>query len=225
MTRVIRWFLERRLRAVERTQGISLAYLRGMLRVSPPHFLAFMKVMPLARFRRALPAEAYHLARIVTARHEDCGTWMTMEVHLATRAGVSAALIHTILDEAPCALPSDLAEVYFSHRLWRPAVVKRISGARPSFVATVKSASSSFPWRSPSPACSRPSRMPWAMPLPVCPVTRRSVRWIVTGKARTRSTTSVISSHSPATGDPILLRPSPPDICSVVCKIRHRPVP
>ncbi|MCP9455478.1 MAG: hypothetical protein NNA18_05140 [Nitrospira sp.] len=137
MTRVIRWLLERRLRAVERAQGISLAYLRGMLRVLPPHFLAFMKVMPLARFRRALPAEAYHLARIVTARHEDCGTWMTMEVHLATRAGVSAALIHTILDEAPCALPADWAEVYFfaeavatgsgEEDTWREAIFRRSS--------------------------------------------------------------------------------------------------
>ena len=97
MTRVIRWFLERRLRAVERAQGISLTYLRGILRVSPPHFLAFMKVMPLARFRCALPPEAYHLARIVTARHEDCGAWVPMEVHLAQRAGVSAALLQTIL--------------------------------------------------------------------------------------------------------------------------------
>jgi hypothetical protein len=135
MTLVIRWFLERRLRAVERAQGISLAYLRCILRVSLPHFLAFIKVMPLARFRRALPPEAYHLARIVTARHEDCGTWMTMEVHLATRAGVSAALIHTILDEAPCALPSDLAEVYFfaqavatgsgEEDIWREAIFRR----------------------------------------------------------------------------------------------------
>lgn len=135
MTRVVRWFLGRQLRAVERAQGISLAYLRGILRVSPPHFLAFMKVMPLAGFRRALSPEAYHLARIVTARHEDCGTWMAMEVHLATQAGVSAALIHTILDEAPCALPADLAEVYFfaqavatgsgEEDLWREAIFRR----------------------------------------------------------------------------------------------------
>jgi len=135
MTRMIRWFLERRLRAAERAQGISLAYLRGMLRVSPPHFLAFMKVQPLAGFRQALPPEAYHLARIVTARHEDCGTWMAMEVRLATQAGVSAALIHTILDEAPCALPSDLAEVYFfaqavatgsgEEDTWREAIFRR----------------------------------------------------------------------------------------------------
>jgi alkylhydroperoxidase family enzyme len=137
MTRVIRWFLERRLRAVERAQGISLAYLRGILRVSLPHFLAFIKVMPLARFRRALPPEAYHLARIVTARHEDCGTWMAMEVHLATRAVVDAALIHAILDEAPCALPLDLAEVYFfaqavatgsgEEDTWREAILRRYS--------------------------------------------------------------------------------------------------
>lgn len=135
MIRVIRWFLERRLRAAERAQGISLAYLRGILRVSLPHFFAFIKVMPLARFRRALSPEAYHLARIVTARHEDYGTWMAMEVHLAKQAGVSAALINTLLDEAPCALSSELAEVYFfaeavvtgsgEEDIWREAIFRR----------------------------------------------------------------------------------------------------
>lgn len=113
MIPVIRWLVEKRLRAVEHEQGVPLACLRHILRVLPPHFLKFMKMMPLARFRRALPLEAYHIARIVTASHEDCGTCLQMEVHLAKQAGVSAALLHTILDEAPCALPSDLAEVYF----------------------------------------------------------------------------------------------------------------
>lgn len=113
MTSVIRWLMEKRLRAVEREQGVSLAYLRQILRISPPHFLKFMKVMPLARFRRALPSEAYHIARIVTASHEDCGTCLQMEVHLAKQAGVSTAVLHTVIEENPCALSPDLAEVYF----------------------------------------------------------------------------------------------------------------
>jgi hypothetical protein len=88
MISVTRWFGEKRLRAIEHDQGSPLSYLRQMLRVSPAHFLTFIKIMPLARFRRALPPEAYHLARIVTARHEHGGTCLQMEIRLAQQAGV-----------------------------------------------------------------------------------------------------------------------------------------
>ncbi|MBU6435448.1 MAG: carboxymuconolactone decarboxylase family protein, partial [Nitrospirae bacterium] len=84
-----------------------------MLRVSLPHFLKFIKIMPLARFRRALPPETYHVARIATARHEDCGTCLQMEIQLAKQAGVRVPLLHAVLDESPCSLPPELAEVYF----------------------------------------------------------------------------------------------------------------
>jgi alkylhydroperoxidase family enzyme len=134
MIRVIRWLIEKRLRAVEFEQGMSLAYLRHILRVSPPHFLKFMKVMPLARFRRALPPEAYHIARIVTASHEDCGTCLQMEVHLAKQDGVRVPLLHAVLDESPCSLPPELAEVYFfaeavatgngEEETWREAIFR-----------------------------------------------------------------------------------------------------
>lgn len=135
MISMIRWLCEKRLRAMEYEQGIPLAYLRQVLRVSPPHFLRLMKMMPLARFRRALPAEAYHLARIVTASHEDCGTCLPMEVRLAKQAGVSAAVLHSVLDENPCSLSPELAEVYFFAKAvatgngaedeWREAILRR----------------------------------------------------------------------------------------------------
>lgn len=135
MISMIRWLCEKRLRAMEYEQGIPLAYLRQVLRVSPPHFLRLMKMMPLARFRRALPAEAYHLARIVTASHEDCGTCLPMEVRLAKQAGVSAAVLHSVLDENPCSLSPELAEVYFfaeavatgngAEDEWREAILRR----------------------------------------------------------------------------------------------------
>ncbi len=135
MISMIRWLCEKRLRAMEYEQGIPLAYLRQVLRVSPPHFLRLMKMMPLARFRRAVPPEAYHLARIVTASHEDCGTCLQMEVHLAKQAGVSAAALNLILDENPCSLSPDLAEVFFfaeavttgngAEDEWREAILRR----------------------------------------------------------------------------------------------------
>ncbi|WP_289268525.1 hypothetical protein [Nitrospira tepida] len=92
-------------------------------------------MMPLARFRRALPAEAYHLARIVTALHEDCGTCLPMEVRFAKQAGVSVAILDSILDENPCSLSPDLAVVYFfaeavatasgEEDTWREAIFRR----------------------------------------------------------------------------------------------------
>ena len=49
-------------------------------------FLAFVKLMPLAKYRRKLPAGPYHVARIVAARHEDCGPCVQIEVDLARSA-------------------------------------------------------------------------------------------------------------------------------------------
>lgn len=135
MISMIRWLIAHRIHAVERRQGLSLAYLHCMLRISLPHFLKFIKIMPLARFRRALPPEAYHLARIVTARHEDCGTCLQMEIQLAKQAGVGVHLLHAVLDESPCSLPPELAEVYFfaeavatgsgEEDTWREAIFRR----------------------------------------------------------------------------------------------------
>jgi len=135
MISVTRWFGERRLRAIEHDQGSPLSYLRQMLRVSPAHFFTFIKIMPLARFRRTLPPEAYHLARIVTARHEHGGTCLQMEIRLAQLAGLRLPLLHAVLDESPCALPPELAEVYFFAETvargsgeedhWREAIMRR----------------------------------------------------------------------------------------------------
>ncbi len=110
--KVVRWLIDRYLRKKEAELGVSLAYLRHMAGTSIAHFLKFMCVMPLAQFRQALPAEVYHVARMVTARYEDCGSCLEAEVRLAKGARVSASILHSVLDENPCALPPELAEVY-----------------------------------------------------------------------------------------------------------------
>jgi hypothetical protein len=175
MVQAIRWIIERRLRAIECEHGTPLAHLRQILRVSPLGFLKFLMVMPLARFRRALPPEAYHIARIVTASHEDRGTCLQPEVQLAKQAGVSTATLHATLDVNPCALSPDLAEVYFfveavatcngAEEDFREAILRRYGE-----VGLVELSLASL-----SAACFPPSNMSWAMPLLVSQATGRSV--------------------------------------------------
>ena len=60
---MIRWLIGKRISAAERRLGVRADYLRHILRVSPRAFLKFVKIMPLAQYRRALPAEPYHVVR------------------------------------------------------------------------------------------------------------------------------------------------------------------
>lgn len=175
MIRAIQWIIDRRLRAIEYEHGIPLAHLHQILRVSPLGFLKFMMVMPLARFRRALPPEAYHIARIVTASHEDCGICLQTEVRLAKLAGVSTAILQTTLDENSCALSPDLAEVYFfveavatcngAEEEFREAILRRYGEVGLVELSLAIAVCRMFP----------PSNMSWAMPLLVSQATGRSV--------------------------------------------------
>jgi alkylhydroperoxidase family enzyme len=109
---MIRRLIERRISAAERALGVPADYLRHILRVSLRAFLKFIKVMPLSEYRRKLSAEPYHVARLVAARHEDCGTCVQIEVNLARRDGVSAAVLGAALASKPDELPSGVADAY-----------------------------------------------------------------------------------------------------------------
>lgn len=109
---MLRWLIHKRLAAAEQELGASVDYLRHILRVSLGAFFKFVKVMPLAEYRRSLPAAPYHVARLVATRHEDCGPCVQIEVHLAKKAGVSAPILQAVLAAHPDALPEDLAAVY-----------------------------------------------------------------------------------------------------------------
>ena len=109
---MIRRIIEGRISAAERHLGVPADYMRYMLRVSLRAFLKFIKIMPLANYRRALPVEPYHVARLVATRHEDCGTCVQIEVNLAKRDGVSAEVLRAALDSQPDRLPRPLSDVY-----------------------------------------------------------------------------------------------------------------
>jgi alkylhydroperoxidase family enzyme len=109
----MRAIIERQLRKEERLLGTgSLDYVRHILRTARGAFFRFMGVMPLAQYRRSLPPDAYHVARLVATQHEDCGTCVQIEVRLARKSGVSAEIVRAAIERKPETLPERLAAVY-----------------------------------------------------------------------------------------------------------------
>jgi alkylhydroperoxidase family enzyme len=105
---LIRW----RLRAAEKRFGESVDYLRHTLRYSVGSFFAFAKAAKASQYRKELPAAPFHVARIVTVRHEDCGPCVQVTVNLAKEDRVPADVLRTVLDRRPYDLPEALADVY-----------------------------------------------------------------------------------------------------------------
>jgi alkylhydroperoxidase family enzyme len=101
-----------RLDAAEKQLGASLDYARHIARVSLRAFFKFVKIMPLASYRRTLPRGPYHVARIVATRDEDCGTCVQIVVNAAKKSGVPATVLRAVLDRRPDELPEELAEAY-----------------------------------------------------------------------------------------------------------------
>jgi alkylhydroperoxidase family enzyme len=118
---MFRALIENRISAAERRIGVKADYLRHMLGVSLRAFLKFAKIMPLAEYRRVLPADAFHLARIAATREEDCGTCLQIEVNLAKRDKLKPVLIRAAVNGKPDEMPEQLADVY----RFAEAVVKR----------------------------------------------------------------------------------------------------
>lgn len=108
---MIRRWIEKKFKAFEETTGESADYMRDLLNHSPRGFFLFMLFMPLTSFRGRLSKEAFHIARIYTIQHEDCGPCLQTVVAMAALGGVDPALIQAALQNNKAALPKDLAAV------------------------------------------------------------------------------------------------------------------
>ena len=109
---MIRHMILLRLAREERRLGESVEYVRHILRVSLRAFFRFSKIFSIAEYRDELPADAYHVARIVAARGEDCGTCVQIEINLAKANGVSSEILCTVINQSPDALPPPISDVY-----------------------------------------------------------------------------------------------------------------
>jgi len=109
---MIRTLILARLAKEERKLGESIDYVRYILHVSLRAFFRFVKIFSISNYRDTLPVDAYHIARIVAARDEDCGTCVQIEVNLAKASGISATALHSVINNNPEELPPHLAHVY-----------------------------------------------------------------------------------------------------------------
>ena len=107
---MLNWLIGKRLDAAEKELGVPVDYLRHMFRVSRPAFFKFLKILPLAQYRRKLPVELWHAAQIVATRHEDCGTCMQIAVNQARKNGVAPKLIRALVEGRTDDLPPEVAD-------------------------------------------------------------------------------------------------------------------
>ncbi len=96
----------------ERLLGVSLDYLRHIAGVSLPTLGKIGLLAPLGNHRRALPADAFHVARLLATLREDCGTWVQLEVNLARNDRVPPRVLNAVLNRQPGELSTELAAVY-----------------------------------------------------------------------------------------------------------------
>ncbi|MBA4806426.1 hypothetical protein [Brevundimonas sp.] len=109
---MLRQIIEWRIDVSARELGGSMDYIKDILRSSFPAFRRFIRIFSISNYRGKLPADAYHIARIVAARDEDCGTCVQVEVNLAIKAGVRSEVLQAVIRSSPHSLPTPLGALY-----------------------------------------------------------------------------------------------------------------
>lgn len=96
----------------EEELGASMEYLREMADQSTSAFVKFALFMPLADHRKQAPPAAYHLARLLSTRSEDCGPCVQIGVNMARQDDVPPEYIRAAITDEPEQLPPLLQDVY-----------------------------------------------------------------------------------------------------------------
>src|SRR3989442_15965260 len=109
---MIRTILRRMVRRSEDRLGVPLEESHYMLEHAPNAMLAFSTVQAWTNRHRALPADAYYVAKIAAYREEDCGTCLQIAVNLARKAGVDRELVRVAAQGRVELLSPEFRELY-----------------------------------------------------------------------------------------------------------------
>ena len=104
--------IESRISAEERCLGEKLDYLKYMVRTSRPAFFKYIRILPMANYRRVLTVEAYHIAAIMASMAEGCGNCVQIEINMARAAGVNEATLQAVAAGCTQDLDDTLQDVY-----------------------------------------------------------------------------------------------------------------
>jgi hypothetical protein len=109
---MIKSFIHSQISKFERAYDYDMSYARDLLAIDLKAMLLFNKVMPLARYHRDIPVDAWFTAKIVGGMHEDCGPCTQLVVRMAEEAGVPAATLRAVVGRRPDELPADARLAY-----------------------------------------------------------------------------------------------------------------
>jgi uncharacterized protein YjeT (DUF2065 family) len=104
---MLKWLIERRIAAFERTYGYDSSYARRILRADTGAFLRFARVMGMAQYHRGVSSAAWYAAKITAVLAEDCGPCTQLTVTMAERHGLAPATLTAIVTGDERALPDD----------------------------------------------------------------------------------------------------------------------
>jgi alkylhydroperoxidase family enzyme len=109
---MVRWFLRRLLALAARIYDEPLDPLGSILEASPWAFVRFVRLIRGSMAGGVLPRDVFHVVRVATANHEDCGACRQTTVDMARRDGVPVDWLAAVVQSRPERLPDGLAEVY-----------------------------------------------------------------------------------------------------------------
>jgi hypothetical protein len=109
---MLSWLMRRRIAAFERAYDYPMDYARDILEASPRALFLYGRIAALANYRRQVPAAAFHAAKIVAAKAEDCGPCTQLAVTMAERAGVAPAQLRAVLAGDAPAMSAEVALAY-----------------------------------------------------------------------------------------------------------------
>jgi hypothetical protein len=105
---MIRWFLDRQLRAFQRRWGYDASYARELLAADPSALIAFGLASGLGRYRKGVPVAAHAAVQLVSVMAEDCGPCAQLGVDMALEAGVPPAVLRAIAERDFSAMPAEI---------------------------------------------------------------------------------------------------------------------
>jgi hypothetical protein len=107
---MIRWFLDRQLRAFERRWGYDTAYARELLAADPAALLAFaVATGAIGGYHKGVPPGPLFAAGLVSVMAEDCGPCSQLSVDKALDAGVAPAVLRAVVERDFVAMPAEVA--------------------------------------------------------------------------------------------------------------------
>ncbi len=106
---MLSWLMNRQFDKFENELDYDMTYGRDLLAASPRAALLFFRATGLGKFREGLPDDAWHAARLVAARHEDCGPCTQLMATMAERDGISPEVVSAVLQHDFEAMPDDVA--------------------------------------------------------------------------------------------------------------------